>query len=84
MDWREPGAWPIKRGSKRSLSVSTMEVCIHRLLDDGEAGVLIMQFSTAVVVKMGREEPAVSMDASGKLIAAKNNDVISAIIKGGK
>jgi coatomer subunit beta' len=33
---------------------------------------------------MGREEPAVSMDASGKLIAAKNNDVVSSIIKGGE
>ena len=30
---------------------------------------------------MGREEPAVSMDGSGKLIWAKNNEVQSAIIK---
>ena len=32
---------------------------------------------------MGREEPAVSMDGSGKLIWARHNDVVSAIIKGG-
>lgn len=36
-----------------------------------------------VVVQMGREEPAVSMDGSGKLIWARHNDIISAIIKGG-
>ncbi len=35
----------------------------------------------AVVIKMGREEPAVSMDASGKLIWAKNTEVVSAILK---
>ncbi|KAJ5599633.1 hypothetical protein N7450_000700 [Penicillium hetheringtonii] len=37
----------------------------------------------AVVVKMGREEPAVSMDGSGKLIWARQNEVVSAVIKGG-
>ncbi len=37
----------------------------------------------SVVVKMGREEPAVSMDSSGKLIWARHNDIVSAIIKGG-
>ncbi|KAH8880251.1 putative coatomer subunit beta [Thozetella sp. PMI_491] len=35
----------------------------------------------AVVIKMGREEPAVSMDTSGKLIWAKNTEVVSAILK---
>jgi hypothetical protein len=34
-----------------------------------------------VVVKMGREEPAVSMDASGKLVWARHNEVLSAVIK---
>ena len=38
----------------------------------------------AVVIKMGREEPAVSMDAAGKLIWAKNTEVVSAIIKPGR
>lgn len=37
----------------------------------------------AVVVKLGREEPAVSMDGSGKLIWARHNEVLSSIIKGG-
>jgi coatomer subunit beta' len=37
----------------------------------------------AVVIQLGREEPAVSMDASGKLIWAKANEVYSSIIKGG-
>lgn len=36
----------------------------------------------SVVVKLGREEPAVSMDGAGKLIWAKHNEVVSAIIKG--
>ena len=36
----------------------------------------------AVVVSMGREEPAVSMDPSGKLIWARQNEVLSAVIKG--
>ncbi|KAF3921699.1 Xenin [Orbilia brochopaga] len=34
-----------------------------------------------VVIKMGREEPAVSMDTSGKIVWAKHNEVLSAIIK---
>lgn len=37
----------------------------------------------AVVVKLGREEPAVSIDGSGKLIWARHNEVLSSIIKGG-
>ena len=36
----------------------------------------------AVVVKMGREEPAVSMDGSGKIVWAKHNEVVSTVIKG--
>ncbi|KAM3528510.1 hypothetical protein MY4038_005861 [Beauveria bassiana] len=45
--------------------------CIAAGYDDG-----------VVVVKLGREEPAVSMDPSGKLIWAKHNEVVSSIIKG--
>ena len=37
----------------------------------------------AVVVKLGREEPAVSIDGSGQLIWARHNEVLSSIIKGG-
>ncbi|KAJ9194927.1 hypothetical protein DTO164E3_7131 [Paecilomyces variotii] len=36
----------------------------------------------AVVVKMGREEPAVSMDGSGKIVWARHNEVVSTVIKG--
>lgn len=34
-----------------------------------------------VVVKMGREEPAVSMDTSGKIVWARHNEILSAAIK---
>ena len=34
-----------------------------------------------VIIKMGKEEPAVSMDASGKLISVKNTDVALSIIQ---
>ncbi|KAK0722654.1 coatomer WD associated region-domain-containing protein [Lasiosphaeria miniovina] len=37
----------------------------------------------SVVIKLGREEPAVSMDGSGKVIWARHNEVVSAVIKGG-
>lgn len=47
----------------------------------GKQGVGVGFDDGIVVIKMGREEPAISMDASGKVIAAKNNDVVSAIIK---
>lgn len=36
-----------------------------------------------VVVRMGREEPAVSMDTSGKIVWAKHNEVLSATVKPG-
>ncbi|KAH6611895.1 coatomer WD associated region-domain-containing protein [Boeremia exigua] len=36
----------------------------------------------AVVISMGREEPAVSMDAGGKILWAKHNDILAATIKG--
>ncbi|KAJ5569719.1 uncharacterized protein N7459_009149 [Penicillium hispanicum] len=49
----------------------------------GRQGVAIGFDDGAVVVKMGREEPAVSMDGSGKLIWARHSEVVSAVIKGG-
>ncbi|KAF5530069.1 Coatomer subunit beta [Fusarium napiforme] len=49
----------------------------------GKQGVAVGFDDGAVVVKLGREEPAVSMDASGKLIWARHNEVVSSIIKGG-
>ncbi|KAF2405259.1 Coatomer, beta' subunit [Trichodelitschia bisporula] len=35
-----------------------------------------------VVIKMGREQPAVSMDASGKVIYARHTDILTTTIKG--
>jgi coatomer subunit beta' len=35
----------------------------------------------AVVVKMGREEPAVSMDGAGKLVWARHNEILSSVIR---
>jgi coatomer subunit beta' len=34
------------------------------------------------VIKMGREEPAMSMDSSGKIIYAKHTDIVTTTIKG--
>ncbi|KAL5343952.1 coatomer WD associated region-domain-containing protein [Aspergillus crustosus] len=49
----------------------------------GKQGVAIGFDDGAVVVKMGREEPAVSMDGSGKIVWARHNEVVSTVIKGG-
>ncbi|PGH27046.1 hypothetical protein AJ80_01231 [Polytolypa hystricis UAMH7299] len=49
----------------------------------GKQGVAMGFDDGAVVVKMGREEPAVSMDGSGKIIWARHNEVVSTVIKGG-
>lgn len=49
----------------------------------GRQGVAVGFDDGAVVVKMGREEPAVSMDNSGKLIWARHSEILSAVIKGG-
>ena len=49
----------------------------------GQQGVAMGFDDGAVVVKMGREEPAVSMDGSGKIVWAKHNEVVSTVIKGG-
>ncbi|KAG5965200.1 hypothetical protein E4U58_002915 [Claviceps cyperi] len=48
----------------------------------GKQGIAVGFDDGAVVVKLGREEPAVSMDASGKIIWARHNEVVSSIIKG--
>ena len=49
----------------------------------GKQGIAVGYDDGAVVIKLGREEPAVSMDTSGKLIWARHNEVVSSIIKGG-
>ncbi|EAA57721.1 hypothetical protein AN5972.2 [Aspergillus nidulans FGSC A4] len=49
----------------------------------GKQGVALGFDDGAVVVKMGREEPAVSMDGSGKIVWARHNEVVSTVIKGG-
>ncbi|KAF2455125.1 coatomer beta [Lineolata rhizophorae] len=48
----------------------------------GRQGIAIGFDDGAVVVKMGREEPAVSMDGSGKVIWARHTDILTAVIKG--
>lgn len=50
----------------------------------GKQSIAVGYDEGSVVVKLGREEPAVSMDSSGKLIWAKHNEVVSSIIKGGE
>ncbi|KAK5087190.1 Coatomer subunit beta' [Lithohypha guttulata] len=47
----------------------------------GRQGIAMGFDDGAVVVKMGREEPAVSMH-EGKMVWARHNEVISAVIKG--
>jgi coatomer subunit beta' len=49
----------------------------------GKQGIAMGFDDGAVVVKMGREEPAVSMDGSGKMVWARHNEVVSTVIKGG-
>ncbi|KAF2805527.1 Coatomer, beta' subunit [Mytilinidion resinicola] len=48
----------------------------------GKNGVAFGFDDGAVVVTMGREEPAVSMDGSGKVIWARHNEILTAVIKG--
>ncbi|KAK4033562.1 coatomer WD associated region-domain-containing protein [Parachaetomium inaequale] len=50
----------------------------------GKQGVAVGFDDGSVVIKLGREEPAVSMDGSGKIIWARHNEVVSAVIKGGE
>ncbi|PSK38103.1 hypothetical protein B9Z65_1294 [Elsinoe australis] len=49
----------------------------------GRQGIAVGFDDGAVVVKMGREEPAVSMDGSGKVIWARHSEILTAVIKGG-
>ncbi|EME79367.1 uncharacterized protein MYCFIDRAFT_167247 [Pseudocercospora fijiensis CIRAD86] len=49
----------------------------------GKQGIAMGFDDGAVVVKMGREEPAVSMDASGKIIWARHSEILTSVIKGG-
>jgi coatomer subunit beta' len=35
----------------------------------------------SVILKLGREEPAISMDQSGKIIWAKQNEILTANLK---
>ncbi|KAI9888137.1 MAG: hypothetical protein M1823_000072 [Watsoniomyces obsoletus] len=49
----------------------------------GKQGVAMGFDDGAVVVKMGQEEPAASMDSSGKVVCARHNEVVSAVVKGG-
>ncbi|KAK3070643.1 Coatomer subunit beta' [Teratosphaeriaceae sp. CCFEE 6253] len=50
----------------------------------GKQGVAIGFDDGAVVVKMGREEPAVSMDGSGKIIWARHSEILTSVIKADK
>ncbi|CRG86808.1 Coatomer subunit beta'-2 [Talaromyces islandicus] len=50
----------------------------------GRQGIAMGFDDGAVVVKMGREEPAVSMDGSGKIIFSRHSEVVSTVIKGGE
>jgi coatomer subunit beta' len=50
----------------------------------GKQGIAVGFDDGSVVIKLGREEPAVSMDGSGKVIWARHNEVVSAVIKGGE
>ena len=51
----------------------------------GRQGIAMGFDDGAVVVSMGREEPAVSMDSSGKIVWARTgqNEVVSMVVKGG-
>ncbi|KAK3338040.1 coatomer beta [Neurospora tetraspora] len=48
----------------------------------GKQGIAVGFDDGSVVIKLGREEPAVSMDGSGKIVWARHNEVVSAVIKG--
>lgn len=47
----------------------------------GKQGISIGFDDGSVVISMGREQPAVSMDASGKIIWAKHSEIKTAVIK---
>lgn len=50
----------------------------------GKQGIALGFDDGAVVIKMGRDEPSVSMDTSGKIVWARHNEVVSTVIKGGE
>lgn len=60
-----------------------LERCWCVAYQRGKQGIAVGFDDGAVVVKLGREEPAVSMDGSGKLIWARHNEIVSSMIKGG-
>lgn len=60
-----------------------LERCWCVAYQRGKQGIAVGFDDGAVVIKLGREEPAVSMDGSGKLIWARHNEIVSSIIKGG-
>lgn len=47
----------------------------------GRQGIAMGFDDGAVVVKMGREEPAVSMDGSGKIIWARHSEILTSVLK---
>jgi len=48
----------------------------------GKQGIAVGFDDGAVVIKMGREQPAASMDGSGKIIWSRHNEIQTAQIKG--
>lgn len=48
----------------------------------GKQGIAVGFDDGAVVIKMGREQPAASMDVSGKIIWSRHNEIQTAQIKG--
>ncbi|KAK0643754.1 coatomer WD associated region-domain-containing protein [Cercophora newfieldiana] len=48
----------------------------------GKQGIAVGFDDGSVVIKLGREEPAVSMDNAGKVIWARHNEIVSSVIKG--
>jgi len=48
----------------------------------GKQGIAVGFDDGSVVIKLGREEPAVSMDGSGKVIWARHNEIVSSVLKG--
>src|SRR5437764_14751715 len=62
-----------------------MASSVRGVLDINAGGIAMGFDDGAVVVSMGREEPAVSMDSGGKIVWARTgqNEVVSMVVKGG-
>ncbi|RMZ87728.1 hypothetical protein DV736_g5039, partial [Chaetothyriales sp. CBS 134916] len=73
--WDWDNGWTMRRdyGLERAWCVSYQK---------GKQGIAMGFDDGAVVVKMGREEPAVSMDSTGKLIWSRVNEVLSGVVRG--